>query len=164
MFFENLTAAKIHNILAGKCKSLDQNIYMNVKIYPLNVDSNTPSTDRDPDKGDNNPIPQVEYDCLILTPYASLIAIECKTYDIGGDMLKAKQYSVSTQGGVFSRSVLITHVQKQSQKTDGTFPYILTAVVNQLDSVRRYSADVWYYDEIEDRLLKTLELAEPGWC
>ncbi len=159
MFFENLTAAKIYSILADKDKSLDQNTYMNMMIYPLNVDSNTPSTDRNPDKGDNNPIPQVEYDCLVLTPHASLIAIECKTFGIEGDMFKAKQHSISTQGGVFSRSVLITHVQKQSQKTDGTFPDILTAVVNQLDSVKRYSPDVWYYDEIRDRLLEILELA-----
>lgn len=116
----------------------------NVKVYPLGYDDAGNAFYQDFQESQN----LVEFDAVYVTDYGTLVCFECKTFGFGGDLVKAKDQSSHLHGGVFSRIVLVTHLQKQHLDDPEMKDVLPIALMGQLESVKKYRVEIWYYDEI----------------
>ncbi len=142
VLFENMLALLIYDALYVESDKLDHELYMNVKVYPLerNKDSNTP---------------EVEYDLVLVTDHGTIYSIEAKTFGHSGDIVKSKSFSTGNQGGPYSEVFMVTHVQKKFQLANGSYPEFIPAkVISQVNDLKQYVKKAWFFDEVVSEVQK----------
>lgn len=153
--FEAMLSLKIWQIIKKHQPKATNRLFMNVKAYKLDYDNNGKA--RIVDRKENENL--VEFDTVFVTSNGTLLTIESKTFGHSGDMVKSKTWSATSHAGIFSKAVMVTHIQKKHRAVESELARSLpNKVIQQLDALQKYSAELWYYDEIEARLERYLNL------
>ncbi len=128
-------------------------MYFNIKVYPLGYDENGTATYQDLSSNQN----LVEFDAVFVTNSGTLTCFECKTFGFEGDVVKAKDQSSHSHGGVFSKIILVTHLQGRHLNDPEMLPYIPQQVSAQLEAVKKYNVEIWYFDEIAEKISNSIK-------
>lgn len=147
--FENMLAIKMHDLIREKESSALSRLYMNVRAYRLEYQETGEAYVADRNENEN----VVEFDLVFVTDHGTIYSFEAKTFGHEGDILKSKSYSTSSQGGVFSETIMVTQIQEQHIQDEEEFSdYIPQGVLSQLEGLKRYIPKIWYYDQIEENI------------
>lgn len=157
--FEGMAASLFEDAIRSLDPGLLKHLHRNVRVYSLGYGEDGAARLQNK----NHDQIESEHDLVYVTRFGTLQCFECKTFGHTGDIAKAKCYSSREQGGVFSQTVLITHVQSSHlEKESEVSGFIPSKVIAQLESVQRYNVRVWYFDQIRDNLLGLLGQKKTG--
>lgn len=150
-FFEDMLAVRFYDLIKEKNPEMLSRFYKNINGYNLEYDNNgkacLPKS--------NNPN-VVEFDFVFVTNFGIIYSFEAKSFDIKGETVKSKSYSTTSQGGVFSSNIFLTPIQKKHFDDKQFNKYIPGQMKDKINAIQKYRVQLWYFDEIGERLEKML--------
>jgi len=150
--FEDLVAHEFRRVLQqDKYERFLEHAYLGVKTFPLEYDVDGQAIMPCELKANQT---DDEFDITMVMPWGVLYLFEVKThYGEGGDVLKSLRDSASLKSGEFARTVLIDHLLKKLERSDGTFPsYFPEQLVRKRELIQALRMQAWSFDEIASNL------------
>lgn len=149
MLFENMLNLMVWQVIRRNKPEAVNRLFANIKAYRLDYDGAGKVVRIDQSENAN----LVEFDLVYVSDHGTLLAFECKTFGLSGDHVKSKTWSATTHAGILSRAVMVTQIQKQHRDNEAEFgSFLPKKVTDQLDSLKKYNSQLWYFDEISEKL------------
>ena len=92
-----------------------------------------------------------ETDCVILTKNGNIINLESKSGKVEGNEMKSHNYITFSTSGIYGNPILVMPVvSSEKNNVDPKF-------INAAKSAKQAQVELWYIDEIDDKLDKLLK-------